>query len=403
MANRDCNMGRNANDVGHQSPGSRSAPWELRRVFRRKPQRGSTSNGPSAANVLNPVGVPRDVVDDKPRVRFATLGSVVKHRWCSDRLTFVVQHSSARRGFTLVELLVAVSVIAILASLLLGALYVAQDAARAQKTRSTIAKLHTQLMARYEAYKTRRVPITVPAGTRPSIAAMCRLSALREIMRLELPDRGGDIPDSSVTSTTFNCTDGTYTATVVVPRPSLSWSYLRSWSATAAQDSAKGSILHGAECLYLIVTNSVTDDETGREAFGDSEVGDQDNDGRPEFRDGWGNPISFVRWPAGLVSELQPADPATGNRDLITNHDPFDSRRVDAQAFALYPLVFSPGPDGKYEIKNDSSFNYSTNGNGVLNPYSSASPPLIGAWTDQDSDGVNDANDNIHNHLIGTR
>jgi hypothetical protein len=85
------------------------------------------------------------------------------------------------------------------------------------------------------------------------------------------------------------------------------------------------------------------------EQFRDDEIGDYDKDGAPEFLDGWARPISFIRWaPAassplasgsvGINSPIQIADP---NR----YHDPFDPERVDANGFAMYPLIMSGGPD----------------------------------------------------------
>ena len=326
-------------------------------------------------------------------------------------ITLRVMLSSKRSAFTLVELLVTVAVIAILASLLLGALYSAQDSARAQKTRSTIAKLHTMMTQRWESYKTRRVPITVPAGTRPADAALMRLTAIRELMRLELPDRNSDIlvgqPAAGLNLTRFTSI-GSTGATVDVPWPSLNAAYRRKLGAPTPADTQ----FQAAECLFIILTTSIDDDTEGVERFGDSEIGDKDGDGRREFKDAWGNPISWVRWPAGFVSELQNSDP-------VVNHDPFDPRRVQAGAYALFPLIFSPGPDAEYEIRSllqdgaGDELNYlgtkvkdmpGTTGNpksGIMDPY--AFTPLLGSANDQDGDGVNDSVDNIHNHLIGSR
>lgn len=280
-----------------------------------------------------------------------------------------------KRGFTLVELLVAVSVIAILAGLLLGALYTAQDSARAQKTKSTIAKLHTALMARYEGYKTRRVPITIPPGTQPGPAAKLRLDALRELMRLEMPDRFSDITD----------------APAIVPVPSLAQQYTRKLPA------GKTAQYQGAECLFLILTTSVTDDESGIESFGESEIKDVDGDGMREFVDAWGKPIRYLRWAPAFRSELQ-----TGNQP-----DPYDSRGVYSGTFALYPLIYSPGPDGLYDIVSDLSpaMQYSAINN---NPFDATVVSEIGKQADTPHDGTPADGelsfaDNVTNHLIGTR
>ena len=64
-----------------------------------------------------------------------------------------------RRGITLWELLVAISIVAILAGLALGMMYIAQTDAKIMKTRAMISKLNNLILPRYEAYRTRRVPI----------------------------------------------------------------------------------------------------------------------------------------------------------------------------------------------------------------------------------------------------
>ncbi len=70
-----------------------------------------------------------------------------------------------RPAFTLVELLIAVSVIALIATMVLFAHYTAQEMARAQKTKSLIGRLDSMIKARFEAYKTRRVPISLGPDT----------------------------------------------------------------------------------------------------------------------------------------------------------------------------------------------------------------------------------------------
>ena len=56
-------------------------------------------------------------------------------------------------------------IIAILASIILFALFRAQETAKEQKTRALIAKLDAIIKSKWESYKTRRVPITIPVGT----------------------------------------------------------------------------------------------------------------------------------------------------------------------------------------------------------------------------------------------
>jgi general secretion pathway protein G len=105
--------------------------------------------------------------------------------------------SALRRagGFTLVELLITVSIIAIIATMVLFAVFSAQERAREQKTRALITKLNSIIVERWDGYRTRRVPITIPPNATPAQIAMQRLWGLRDLMRMELPDRWSDVHD----------------------------------------------------------------------------------------------------------------------------------------------------------------------------------------------------------------
>src|ERR1700722_371018 len=67
-----------------------------------------------------------------------------------------------QHGFTLVELMATMAIIAILATAMVSALSQAQESAKKMRTRQLIAKLHEQIMPRWESFQTRRLPVTVP-------------------------------------------------------------------------------------------------------------------------------------------------------------------------------------------------------------------------------------------------
>ena len=79
-----------------------------------------------------------------------------------------------------------------------------------------------------------------------------------------------------------------------------------------------------AEMLYALLVEGIgpLGSVFNREDFRDTEVKDTDNDGVPEFVDGWGEPLQFFRWPfyarlalqkgASLYNRLRPS-PASKN------------------------------------------------------------------------------------------
>lgn len=329
----------------------------------------------------------------------------------------------ARRGFTLVELLVVIAVIGVIASMMLVALQSSQESAREAKTRAMIAKLDMLMRAKWDSYRTRRIPVQIPYGTNAIHSAYIRLAALRQIMRMELPDRDTDIPPLGITYQDFRLTlpGSTQQFTFNVPRPAVSYTYARRYGTgtippvTSLQPPGFSAPHGAAEALYVVLTTGMETDIAGREIFKQSEIGDVDNDGRPEFLDGWGNPISFIRWPAAFVSELQPLD-SNGNRDPASYHDPFDPRRVDQNAYALYPLIVSAGPDGELDLQNfikspsgtPAPHEYTPQAN-LPPPYQAANNPytaIINPYAVQMGAPVSNGTghlDNIHNHMIGTR
>src|SRR5688500_18015441 len=102
-------------------------------------------------------------------------------------------------GFTLVELMIVLIIIAIFGSAGMFALFSAQEAARSAKAKNVISKLNARITQRYETYINRRVPLMRAQGESVQLFPFRRLQALRELMRMEMPDRWTDIKDPPVT------------------------------------------------------------------------------------------------------------------------------------------------------------------------------------------------------------
>ena len=361
-------------------------------------------------------------------------------------------HGHAHRGVTLIELLITIMIISILAAMVLGAAAVAGNAAREAKTRNIVARLHTLLAEHADSYKTRRVRIrsqvedginTAYTGSvRGRALATARLFALREMMLMEMPDRWSDVLLADVPSSPTGIGDELYPV-YLTDRTDLANIYLRRYVRTLQhlQDMVATGVLQsneirqkllenqGAECLYMVITLACGDGEA-RSQFHQSDIGDTDGDGAPEFLDGWGNPISFLRWAPGFNSDIQrnanllenaPAGPTnpTDNmwfRAANGDHDPYDMYRIDPAALRLVPLIFSAGRDethglfvadetptwiGIQDVTDPFNPNIMTLSY-PFSPYEELTEGTVTAYLGTD-DGTGTATDNVHNHLIGGR
>lgn len=359
-----------------------------------------------------------------------------------------------RSGVTLIELLIVILIISMLAAMVLGVASVAGETARQAQTRHVVERLHTLLTEYYGKYKTRRVKLNpavvkemgniTNAAVRGNVMAEARLYALRELMLMEVPDRWSDVilqpVDDFDTSTSAKAIAPVY----LEGRTDLSNVYLRrlrqimlSNNAISGQPNTPDEIRRnqGAECLYMVITLACGDGEA-RSQFKEADIGDLDGDGAPEFLDGWGQPINFLRWAPGFDSQIQlNANNYNGNaddnwiRDAAKDHDPFDLYRIDqfvnndgsnnrAAAFRLVPLIYSPGRDGDSGLnaaptyvpwrKPTPAFRVSPNRPYLtprLSPYeldTASNPPYdLDSYLGTKLDGT--VTDNVHNHMLGQR
>ncbi|MCX7429816.1 MAG: prepilin-type N-terminal cleavage/methylation domain-containing protein [Planctomycetia bacterium] len=279
------------------------------------------------------------------------------------------------RGFTLVELLVVIIIISILSAMTLGGLAGAAKSSRTQSTSLIIRVLNEAIMTQYEGYED-------IALTKKTAADLLEL---RKRIRQEMPDAWADVADLTAGSASpaRSGLTATYPAGVAYAR-------------YKEQRKAVSTPYQSAECLYMIITASGMFPDF-LENVRPERVGDVDADGAKEFLDGWGKPIAFLRWAPGFSSPYSPIQ----FNDPSKYHDPIDDAGLDNTAFALYPLIYSPGVDGDYGlVPSDGDWAGWPDANlGVTSPNTPCSfqptGKLVGA-----PDETNAYRDNITNHTL---
>ncbi|MDO5580800.1 MAG: type II secretion system protein [Planctomycetia bacterium] len=261
-----------------------------------------------------------------------------------------------RSGFTLVELLMVIVIIAMLGTMSITVSRMAVESAKRSRTEVTIAKLDSIITSMYEKYQYRKVdvsgylnpdanPWNYPIKEVNKIRGRWRIHLLRDIIRMDMPCCLAEVSDpvrpkyDDVNVLQRDTARATTPLCLLYKRAMVLGGYLNADFTIRTNGTPRNDILN-AELLYLIVSNG---DPNARSMFSDREIGDTNGNGLFEFLDGWGTPIHWARWaPKFGVRENEFVFGATDRQGV--GADPLDPLSLE-NGIMLVPVIYSYGPD----------------------------------------------------------
>ncbi|MEE2827290.1 MAG: type II secretion system protein [Planctomycetota bacterium] len=220
-----------------------------------------------------------------------------------------LRRQPGRSGFTLVELLLVVAIIAILSTLAVGMLRTAQLEARTSATEGRIALIQTILSTYIEDMEFRKLPFRdsdirnwAGAGATYGEAQALREKILVDYLNAEMPSRNSELGKFP----TLNYPQGNVAANLALPR--YQTALIRQWyalkNASIGEDSANDPL--SGELLYKLLEMIKFEGESALEVLGNSAQGNVDDDNFPEIVDSWGEPLQFeISWRDATQKNLE--------------------------------------------------------------------------------------------------
>ncbi len=222
---------------------------------------------------------------------------------------------SRRRGFSLIELLIVVGVIAILATMSLVVMKDILDQSREDATAMTVTKVSELLEERITAFDRAasrglvsqhatqveadaKAAFGLPFNSRTRLLRkrVSEIIARKLLFRENFPQRFAEMVD------TRDVVGGSAGPNLI---PDIMEAQLRD---PVSGDLTFDLSLHkpeteSAELLYFMLTQMPVFGvaPVAGDGFNSGEVKDTDGDGLPEFVDAWAQPLRFYRWPTRLI------------------------------------------------------------------------------------------------------
>ncbi len=219
------------------------------------------------------------------------------------------------RGFTLVELLLVMAILAIISSLGLAVIAGAEKDALVSRTRAQLDRLSSVMNQNLEEFVYRVLPVRIKVAppVDPEAARAFREAMLNEFLRVEFPWKQADVdPATFPQNMTLAMAPNFINAAEHLPQISrrflalLNSQTAGTWLAKVPQDLNMNAMIDpeelevfqrtvSAECLYVIL--SLNTDQDGERLVGllrSGEIGDTDGDGALEVLDAFGDPVRFA-------------------------------------------------------------------------------------------------------------
>jgi prepilin-type N-terminal cleavage/methylation domain-containing protein len=211
--------------------------------------------------------------------------------------------SNARNGFSLIEILVVLGIIAFLTAAVVVVMPRLANASKTSSTQATIKKVDELLND--------------------------RINGFDRWLQTQNTQAGNNAPSYVVAAgngTLWSQNPQLYQflSAKIAFRSAFPQTYAEAGSGlTPTNPSNHNQVTESAACLYYILTQkAIFDTEPPGGDLKGVEVADTDHDGLMEVVDAWGNPLRFYRWPTRL---FRPAPAATMNQaqTATTNFNPF--------------------------------------------------------------------------------
>ena len=305
-----------------------------------------------------------------------------------------IPRQTSRNGFTMIELLMVVAIIATLAALSVSVMIGIDNQAKEAATVATLRKVDALVQKRMEGFRrafdrggslrdryldaTRNLlaqdkifgPLRGNRRAGQEDSAIVEILAKKVALRHLFPQRHEDLlllgfnPAGNVSWSDFE-------ADVILPVGSRQLDSNNNRIADvverSASDRAKLLIKYPAnsdnggvyindptvssELMYYFLTSGETfgAQEAVEDQFATAEIADTDDDGLLEFVDGWGQPLRFYRWPTKMID---PDAPTPFAPVLCSSTDPTDLRVITANERLLANILIKGLPPAPTSLPN---------------------------------------------------